>query len=50
LLLENALALGSRLLPGAFDDPDFATASLALARTAWRSHFGRWHPRPAGPL
>ena len=26
-----------------------ATAGLALARTDWRSHFGRRHPQPAGP-
>ena len=35
-------------LPGALDDPDLATAGLALARTDRRSHAGRRHSRPAG--
>ena len=32
----------------ALDDPDLATAGLALARTDRRSDAGRRHPRPAG--
>ena len=31
----------------ALDDPNFATAGLAAARTDRRSHAGRRHPRPA---
>src|SRR5258707_10884067 len=40
------IARGS--LPDALDGPDFAVASVSLARTDRRSHTGRRNPRPLG--